>query len=182
MGAFPPTAAGEERHTRVLTPVHECVWDVSPGSAAAEGQPVGGGRAHEDRCCFRGHCPELSYHRLLPSRPSPFPSHPRAACRGMGAREEHAAALRHWEPGGHGMGAARMCCGARASPVTAAFPSLPCRGCDPLLLLLLFTHVSQSQPGTLGQGKQMYGGSLGRALHIFPMAIHIQYVSGRQHW
>lgn len=84
MGAFPPTAAGEERHTRVLTPVHECVWDVSPGSAAAEGQPVGGGRAHEDRCCFRAHCPELSYHRLLPSRPSPFPSLPIPEQRAVG--------------------------------------------------------------------------------------------------
>lgn len=72
-------------------------------------------------------------------------------------------------------------CAAGPGPLLSRLPSPAClAGAEPLSLL--FTHVSQSQPGTLGQGEQMHRGSLGRALHIFPMAIHIQYVSGRQHW
>lgn len=67
-------------------------------------------------------------------------------------------------------------------PQLPALPSLPGRGCEPLLLLC---HRSQSQPGTWGRGKQMprcAQWTLGKALHVFPMASHIQHVSGRQYW
>lgn len=180
MGAFPPTAAGKNI-THVCSPPYTSACGMCPRLRRSRGAARGRRQGARGPLLLPCSLPraELPQAVALPPQPLPFPSHPRAACRGMGAREEHAAALRHWEAGGHGMGAARMCCGARASPVTAAFRSLPCRGCEPLLLL--FTHVSQSQPGTLGQGEQMHRGSLGRALHIFPMAIHIQYVSGRQH-
>lgn len=136
---------------------------------------MGGGWEHEESCCFHGHCPELSCQRLLPSHPHPSSS--QSSCHEMGVHQEDAAALCHWEGN---MGAARMCCSARASPAMAAFPCLPCRGCDHSCSSAV-THISQSQSDTGGRAEQMpecAQWTLGRALPIFPMAIHVQSMSG----
>lgn len=77
-------------------------------------------------------------------------------------------------------------CTAGPGPLVPQLPSPAClAGAVTHSCSSAITHVSQSQPGTLGRGKQIPGctqWTLGRALPIFPMATHIQSTSGRWHW
>lgn len=101
MGAFPPPTAREERHTCVLTPVHECIWDVSlsfPQPEAARGRRQGARGTLLLSWSLSG----AEWPQAVALHPSPFPS--QSSCRGMGAHQEDAAAFRRWEPGGCDMG------------------------------------------------------------------------------